>query len=54
MPKLKLSKYEAGRLLELLDVITNRCPQLRIDEFTNSTDNATFWDLYKRLYPLAK
>lgn len=44
-----MTKHEAERLLELLDVITNRCPQLRIDEFTNTADNATFWEMYKRL-----
>lgn len=54
MPKLTLSKYEAGRLLELLDVVTDRCPRLRIDDLTNTTDTQTFWDLYKRLYPLVK
>lgn len=54
MIKLTLSKNEADRLLKLLDVITDKSPQLRINEVTKVWDIETFWDIYLRLYQLVK
>lgn len=46
---MRLTKQEKERLFELLDVMTDRCPHLRIDEFVNDKDNKIFWLIFKKL-----
>ena len=46
---MRLTKKEKERLFELLDVMTDRCPSLNIDKFTNDEDNKTFWSIFKKL-----
>lgn len=46
---MRLTKQEKERLLELLDVMTDRCPNIRIDEFVNDKDNKIFWAIFKKL-----
>lgn len=46
---MRLTKLEKERLYELLDVMTDRCPGLRIDEFINDKDCLIFWGIFKKL-----
>lgn len=46
---MRLTKQEKERLFELLDVMTGRCPHLRINEFVNDKDTKIFWSIYKKL-----
>lgn len=44
-----MNKEEKERLYRLLDVMTDRCPKLNIEEFINDKDTQIFWRLFKRL-----
>ncbi len=46
---MRLNKKEKERLLELMDVMTDRCPSVSIDNFNNDEDRKTFWGLFKKL-----
>ena len=46
---MRLTKKEKERLFELMDVMTDRVPTLRIDEFINDKDTAIFWGIFKKL-----
>lgn len=46
---MRLTNDEKTALLELLDTITERCPQLSIDKFTTESYNHTFWIIFKKL-----
>ena len=46
---MRLTKVEKERLYELLDVMTDRCPRLRIDDFINDKDTKIFWSIFKKL-----
>lgn len=46
---MRLTKSEKERLFELMDVMTDRCPQLNIDEFINDSDTAIFRRIFKKL-----
>ena len=46
---MRLTKTEKERLLDLLDCITDRCPNLRIDDFVNDEDTKIFWGIFKKL-----
>ena len=45
----RLTKQEKERLFDLLDCMTDRCPNLRIDEFVNDKDTKIFWSIFKKL-----
>lgn len=46
---MRLTKVKKERLFELLDVMTDRCPNMGITQFENSKDNAIFWSIFKKL-----
>ena len=46
---MKLTKTEKERLFDLLDCMTDRCPQSRIDDFVNDDDTRIFWGIFKKL-----
>lgn len=46
---MRLTKSEKERLFALMDVMTDRCPQLNIDLFVNDKDSAIFWGIFKKL-----
>lgn len=46
---MRLTKEEKERLYELLDVMTDRCPHLRIDDLINDKDTKIFWTIFKKL-----
>lgn len=46
---MRLTKDEKTALFELLDTMTDRCPQAGIDKFTTERYNRTFWTIFKKL-----
>lgn len=46
---MRLTRKEKERLYDLMDVMTNRCPQLWINDFVNETDLKLFWGIFKKL-----
>lgn len=46
---MRLTKEEKERLFDLMDVMTDRCPSLNIDNFVNEKDNKLFWNIFKKL-----
>ncbi len=46
---MRLTKDEKTALFELLDVMTDRCPQQGIDKFVTEEYNKTFWSIFKKL-----
>lgn len=46
---MRLTNKEKERLLDLLDCITDRCPNVRIDDFVNDKDTKIFWGIFKKL-----
>lgn len=46
---MRMSKAEKEKLLRLLDVMTDRCPHLSIDEFDNEETRSIFWNMFKKL-----
>lgn len=45
---MRLNKKEKERLFELMDVMTDRCPSLSIDNFNNDEDRKTFWGVVQK------
>ena len=46
---MRLTKLEKERLFDLLDVMTDRCPKMNIEQFINDEDTAIFWGIFKKL-----
>lgn len=46
---MRLTQEEKERLFDLLDVMTDRCPKMRIDDFVNDEDTFIFWSIFKKL-----
>ena len=46
---MRLTTKEMKRLLRLLDVMSDRCPHLSIDEFDNDLDRAVFYSVFIKL-----
>lgn len=46
---MRLTKEEKERLMELLDVMSDRCPDISIGRFNNDRDRALFYRLFKML-----
>ena len=46
---MRLTKQEKDRLFDLMDVMTERCPNIRIEEFLNDEDNKIFLSIFKKL-----
>lgn len=46
---MRFTKEEKELLLDLLDVMTDRCPQIRIDDFVNDHCTHIFWSMFKKL-----
>lgn len=46
---MRLSKKEKNALFELLDVMTDRCPQVGIDRFDNDKFRKIFWDIFVKV-----
>lgn len=46
---MRLTKNEKQVLFELMDVMTDRCPQVSIDRFVNDKDNHIFYGIFRKL-----
>lgn len=46
---MRLTKKEKEALFELLDVMSDRCPQIGIDRLTTAYYNHLFWSMFKKL-----
>lgn len=46
---MRLTKEEKEALLELVDVMTDRCPLVRIDMFFTPRYTMVFWSILKKL-----
>ena len=46
---MRLTKEEKERLFDLLDVMTDRCPNMGITQFENSRDEAIFMSIFLKL-----
>lgn len=46
---MRLTKDEKEKLLELLDVMTDRCPSLRLDMLLGEDYLLAFWSIYKKV-----
>ena len=46
---MRLTKVEKEALFELLDTMTDRCPQVAIDRYCNEHYNNIFYGIFKKL-----
>lgn len=44
-----LTKQEKNALFELLDAMTNRCPEVWLPSLETPYYNAIFWNIFKKL-----
>lgn len=46
---MRLTKDEKEKLFELLDVMTDRCPSVRLDMLLGDDYLLTYWSIFKKL-----
>lgn len=46
---MRLNNKEKEALFELLDCMTDRCPELLLEKFENEKYNTLFWGMFKKL-----
>lgn len=46
---MRISKEEKEALFELLDVMTDRCPEVALDKFETPYYNKLYWSIFKKL-----
>lgn len=46
---MKFTKVEKELLLELLDIMTDRCPQVKVCDMDNDYYRRVFWGMFKKV-----
>lgn len=46
---MRFTKEEKEALLELLDAMTDKCPQVKVRDMTSDYYNRVFWSMFKKV-----